>query len=343
MLYRALVRPLLFTLPAETAQGMAETLLGIAPLWSALSPLLHGDSPRLRTDLGGISLASPIGLAAGFDKDFRVLAALSALGFGYLTGGTVTLGPRPGNPKPRMARDVPCEALLNSLGFPGKGAEPAAGRMRRYSGLAPLVASIAGTEVDEVVACHRLVEPHASAVEVNISSPNTAGLRAFHDPAALTELLAPLVASKHRPIFVKLSPYADAPDERRESMALVRACADAGVDGLTVANSRPVQDARLAVGKGGLGGRPLFNDTLRMVKETRAELGNGPEAMSINACGGIFTGAEALQALKEGATTVQIYTALVYRGPATVGRIKRELLAALDAEGIQSVAELQKR
>ena len=342
MLYRALVRPLLFTLPAETAQGMAETLLGFAPLWNVLSPLLHGDSPRLRTDLCGISLASPIGLAAGFDKDFRVLASLSALGFGYLTGGTVTLGPRPGNPKPRMARDVPREALLNSLGFPGKGAEPAVQRMRRYAAQTPLVASIAGTEIHDVVACHRLVEPHASAVEVNISSPNTAGLRAFHDPAALCDLLVAVKegASKRKPIFVKLPPYADTPDERRESMALVRACADAGVDGLTVANSRPVQDARLAVGKGGLGGRPLLGDTLRMVREVRTELGEGPKAMSINACGGIFTGAEALVALKAGATTVQVYTALVYRGPATVGRIKKELLAAMDAEGVPDISSL---
>jgi dihydroorotate dehydrogenase len=337
MLYRALVRPLLFTLPAETAQGMAETLLGIAPIWQALSPLLHSDSPRLRTELCGISLASPIGLAAGFDKDFRVLAALSALGFGYLTGGTVTLGPRPGNPKPRMARDVGREALLNALGFPGKGAEPAVQRMRRYVAQTPLVASIAGTEIDDVVACHRLVEPHSRAVEVNISSPNTAGLRAFHDPAALTELLVSVKEGASKPIFVKLPPYADTPDARSEGLALARACADAGVDGLTVANSRPVQDARLAVGKGGLGGRPLLGDTLRMVSEIRAELGTG---IAINACGGIFTGAEALAALKAGATTVQVYTALVYRGPATIGRIKRELLAALDAEGVQSIAEV---
>ena len=214
MLYRALVRPLLFTLPAETAQGMAERLLGIAPLWRTLSPLLHGDSLRLRTDLSGISLASPIGLAAGFDKDFRVLTALSALGFGYLTGGTVTLGARPGNPKPRMARDVPREALLNSLGFPGKGAEPAVQRMRRYSARTPLVASIAGTEIDDVVACHRSVEPHAAAVEVNISSPNTAGLRAFHDPAVLTELLAPIKSAASKPLFVKLPPHANSPEAR---------------------------------------------------------------------------------------------------------------------------------
>ncbi len=343
MLYRALIRPLLFSLPAETAQGFSEALLRISPLWSLLAPLLHGDSPRLRTEMAGISLASPIGLAAGFDKDFRLLSGLAAMGFGYLTGGTATLGPRPGNARPRLLRDVSREALVNSLGFPGKGAERAAKQMRGYAKRAPLVASIAGTEISHLIECRQTAEPHAAAIEVNISSPNTAGLRAFHDPAALAELLTGVREGAKKPLFVKLPPYSDAHDARRDGLALARVCADAGVDGLTVANSRPVEDARLAVGSGGLSGRPLFADTLRMVRETRAEVGDGLEGLSINACGGIFTGAEAFDALRAGATTVQIYTALVYRGPATVGRIKAELLAAMDAAEIEALADLPKR
>ncbi len=338
MLYRSLVRPALFALPAETAQDLVEALLGLFPLWRVLAPLLHTGSTRLRTNMCGIPLDSPIGLAAGFDKDLHVLESLASLGFGYMTGGTVTLGPRPGNPRPRLIRDIPREALLNSLGFPGKGVDRAVERMRRYTATTPLVASVAGTEINDVVACHRLVEPHAAEVEVNISSPNTAGLRAFHDPVALTDLLARVGERKTKPLFVKLPPYADTSEARRDWMALVRVCVDAGVDGLTVANSRPVEDARLAVGKGGLSGRPLLADTLRMVSETRAEVGEG---MAINACGGIFTGEEAYRALQEGATTVQIYTALVYRGPATVGRIKRELLVAMDAAGVETIGELQ--
>jgi dihydroorotate dehydrogenase len=290
--------------------------------------------------MAGISLASPIGLAAGFDKDFRLLGGLAALGFGYLTGGTVTLGPRAGNSKPRLLRDVSREALVNSLGFPGKGVEQGATRIRRYAGRATLVASIAGTEINDVIECRQVVESHAAAIEVNISSPNTAGLRAFHDPAALAELLAGVREDAKKPLFVKLPPYADVPDARRAGMALARVCADAGVDGLTVANSRPVEDAALAVGSGGLSGRPLFADTLRMVRETRGEVGDGPKGLSINACGGIFTGAEAFDALQAGATTVQVYTALVYRGPAAVGRIKAELLAGMDAAGVPDVASL---
>lgn len=337
MLYRALARPLLFSLPAETAQGLAEASLGLAPVWRALGTLLDHHSPRLRTELCGIPLSSPVGLAAGFDKDFRALPALAALGFSYLTGGTVTLDPRPGNPKPRLARDVGRGALLNSVGFPGKGAERAVGKMRRYAGPAPLVASISGTEIEDVVACRQMVEPHARATEVNVSSPNTAGLRAFHDPAALQELLATVGEDRTKPLLVKLPPYADSAEARRDAMALVRVCVDAGVDGLTVANSHPVEDARLKVGSGGLSGRPLLPHTLRMVKETRSEVGQG---IAINACGGIFTGAEAYDALAAGANTVQIYTALVYRGPGAVGAIKRELLAHMDATGVQTISSL---
>jgi dihydroorotate dehydrogenase len=337
MVYRALVRPLLFSLPTETAQGFSELLLRLSPLWSPLAPLLHTDSPRLRTEMAGVSLASPIGLAAGFDKDFRLLGGLAALGFGYLTGGTVTLAPRPGNARPRLLRDVSREALVNSLGFPGKGAEQAVTRMRDYEAATPLVASISGTEIDDVIECRRLVEPHAAVIEVNISSPNTAGLRAFHDPTALAELLAGVREDAKKPMFVKLPPYGDSPDARRDALALARVCADAGANGLTVANSRPVEDERLAVGFGGLSGRPLLADTLRMVKETRAEIG---DAMAINACGGVFTGTEAFAALGAGATTVQVYTALVYRGPATVGRMKAELLAAMDTARVPDLASL---
>ena len=340
MLYRALARPLLFALPAETAHTVVETALGATPLWRMAAPVLGRDSPRLRTVLCGLELSSPIGLAAGFDKSFSVSGALAHLGFGYLSAGTVTLEPRDGNPGPRLVRDPGKRALVNSMGFPNPGSERAARRLRQYAAPPPLVASVSGTGVEEVVACHRRVESHAAAVEINISSPNTAGLRAFHDPAALADLLSAVGEGKRRPLFVKLPVYLDSADGRSAAMALVRACADGGVDGLTVANSRPVSDDRLAVGSGGLSGGPLLGETLRMVREVRAELGDG---IAINACGGIFDGGHAVKALAAGASTVQIYTALVYRGPAAVGAIKREMLAAMDAAGAEDLAALSKR
>ncbi len=340
MLYRALARPLLFALPAETAHTVVETALGATSLWRMAAPALGRDSPRLRTVLCGLELSSPIGLAAGFDKNFSVSRALAYLGFGYLSAGTVTLEPRDGNPGPRLIRDHGRRALVNSMGFPNPGSERAACRLRRYAAPAPLVASVSGTGVEEVVACHRRIEPHAAAIEINISSPNTAGLRAFHDPAALADLLSAVGEGKGRPLFVKLPPYRDSTDSRSAAMALVRVCADGGVDGLTVANSRPVRDDRLAVGSGGLSGGPLLGETLRMVREVRAELGDG---IAINACGGIFDGVHVIEALAAGASTVQIYTALVYRGPAAVGQIKREMLGAMDAAGAEDLAALSDR
>ena len=337
MLYRALARPLLFALPAETAHALVETALRATPLWGAAAPVLSWDSPRLRTVLCGLELSCPIGLAAGFDKSFSASGALASLGFGYVSAGTVTLEPRDGNPRPRLIRDPGRRALVNSMGFPNPGSERAARKMMRYAAPAPLLASVSGTGVEDVVACHLRVEPHAAAVEINISSPNTAGLRVFHDPAALTDLLSAIGRGRGRPLFVKLPPYPDSADGRRPAMDLARACADAGVDGLTLANSRPVSDDRLAVGSGGLSGGPLLGETLRMVREVRAELGDG---IAINACGGIFDGGHAVEALRAGVDTVQLYTALIYRGPAAVSRIKREMLRAMDAAGAEDLAAL---
>ena len=156
----------------------------------------------------------------------------------------------------------------------------------------------------------------------------------------MADLLSAVGEGRGRPLLVKLPPYPDSADGRSAAMALVCACADGGVDGLTVANSRPVRDDRLAVGSGGLSGAPLLEETLRMVREVRAELGDG---IAINACGGIFDGGHAVEALAAGASTVQIYTALVYRGPAAVGQIKREMLAAMDAAGAEDLVALSER
>ena len=338
MLYRSLARPLLFALGAETAHSVAVAALGVAPLWRAASPLLGRDSLRLRTRLCGLELASPLGVAAGFDKGARVPGAMSALGFAFVSVGTVTLGARAGNPRPRLARDLERCALVNSMGFPNPGARTAARRMARYRGSAPLVASVSGTAVQEVADCLRAVGPAPAAVELNISSPNTEGLRAFHDPGALAELLAAVGEAATRPLIVKLPPYGEDPEERRGAMALARACADGGAAAVTVANTRPVRDTRLAVGRGGLSGAPLLPDTLRMVAEARAELGGG---IGVVACGGVMTGEDAIAAVRAGADAVQVYSALVYRGPGAAWRIKAEMLKALDAAGAADLEALR--
>ena len=326
-LYRRLARPLLFRLPAEAAQKVAEDALLITPAWKALPRASRPDDRRLGSQWCGMKVRNPVGLAAGFDKDCRILPSLATWGFGYLVAGTVTLDPREGNQQPRLFRDPDEESLTNALGFPGKGLAAAArklARVRGRTGGVPVAASISGTSIHEVVACQRILEPLVDAIEVNISSPNTAGLRVFHEPAELAELLGGLNEGRDRPLAVKLPPYPSEDGPGCESvLALARVCREARVDGLTAANSRPVEDSRLAVGRGGLSGRPVFDRMLDLVRDLRAELGAD---IGINACGGIFTGRHAQDALDAGADTVQVYTGLVYRGPSAVRRIKDEIL-----------------
>ena len=347
-LYRRMVRPLLFRLPPEAAQRAADLALGWEGVWTALASGLRVDAPRLETEWCGMKLQNPVGLAAGFDKDCRRLPSLAALGFGYVVCGTVTLGPRSGNPKPRMVRLTAEESLLNAMGFPSKGLDTAAAHIEparsRMSGT-PLVASISGTEADDVVRCHRRLDRLADALELNISSPNTAGLRVFHQRQALRRLLDTINESRRGRLLIKLPPYSSpnpTQQDRERTAALVGACLEAGVDGLTVANSRPVTDSRLSTGSGGLSGRSIFPTTVTMVRDVRAQAGSG---IAINACGGISSGADAWKALQAGADTLQLYTGLLYEGPGLVKRINNELLRLIGehvgqhtARGPQSAA-----
>ena len=344
--YSRLLRPILFLLPPEAAQKMAEMALRRRVIWRAASRTPELRDSRLSVDLLGLKLKNPVGLAAGFDKNCELLPSLAALGFGYLVGGTVTELPRPGNPKPRMLRLTDEESLVNSLGFPGKGLEYAARRLevdRPSLGDTRLVVSVSGSDTEEIVRCHRRLEPLADALEVNISSPNTEGLRVFHEPEALKRLIGRVNDGRDKPLSVKLPPYPSTGDggHRDEAveavLSLAATCSRAGVDGLTVANTRPVGEPRLATGHGGLSGRAIFGRMLDMVADVRAEVGSGP---AINACGGIFNGEDAWRALAAGATTVQLYTGLVYRGPWVVKKMARELLRAMEREGAPSTGSL---
>ena len=335
-IYARLVRPLLFRLPPERAQRLAETFLGATPLWRALASL---DDARLHTDVAGIRLPNPIGLAAGYDKDCLILGRLAGLGFGYMVGGTVTAQPRPGNPRPRIVRNPHEGALVNSLGFPSRGLEEAVCRLERGGVGVPVLVSISGLTVDEFIACHRKLSPLSAGIELNISSPNTQGIRVFQEPDRLRELLSGLRPLKERPLFLKLPPYFD-DDQRDGVMKLVDVCLDHGVEGVTVSNTHPVDDDRLAVGRGGLSGRPLLPHTLRMVDEIRRHAGEG---LIINGCGGISSGEDALSALQAGADTLQLFTGFVYEGPRLVKRIKRYLLQHMEREGITTLSELTGR
>ena len=336
--YKTLIKPLLFNLPPETAQAAAHFALKQRPLWRAASPLLRTDNARLGVNLAGIPIRNPVGIAAGYDKDCEILPALSDIGFGYITCGTITETPRIGNPSPRVVRYPQDDALANSLGFPSKGLEHAARQLEQaqpHLGDAPIVASVSGVTPDEIARCHARLEPLAAAIELNISSPNTLGLRVFQQPDDLASLLDLLNRDRRKPLFVKLPPYLDLPStggEAKENvLALARVCVERGVDALTVSNTWPIRESRLAVGTGGLSGKPVFADMIQMVADIRAEVG---DRIAINACGGIFSGQDALTAIDAGATTVQILTALIYRGPGIVRRINEQMLALMDADRV---------
>ena len=197
----------------------------------------------------------------------------------------------------------------------------------------PVIASISGVAVDEIVRCHRRLEPLVSALEVNISCPNALGFHNFQQPAALKDLLDQVNADRRKPIFIKLPPYRVLPsigDRQKDAVLnLVDVCVEQGVEAVTVANTWPASDRHLAVGAGGLSGRPVFADMLQMVADIRAEIGS---EMVINACGGIFSGEDALAAIQAGATTVQILTSLIYSGPGIVSCINKEMLSIRDQE-----------
>ena len=339
MLYRDLILRQLQFLPPETAQNLAELFLRHETPWILLGKFFNKDISELNTEICGVPLSSPIGLAAGFDKDFRMLRSLSELDFAYITAGTVMLHPQPGHSKPRLIRDVERKAILNCLGFPSKGMEFVINSINSTSKnrLAPIFGSISGTDIGDLKeSCMRLAS-FVSGIEINISSPNTAGLKTFHDPIRLSEMITGVRDKTEKPLIIKLPPHKNESSEIDAAVKLVEVCIDSGADGITVANSHPIKDSRLSVGEGGLSGSGLLQSTLRMVSCFRSNFG---PRITINACGGIFTGDDVFSALNAGANTTQLYSALVYRGPFAIGHIKKELLMRMKSEGIQKISDI---
>jgi dihydroorotate dehydrogenase len=278
------------------------------------------DDPSLEVDRCGIRLRNPIGLAAGFDKTCRHLGPLGRLGFGFVVGGTITRAPRKGNAKPRIVRSPEHRAIVNSMGLPNPGAEAAATNLSRAAGTAPRLASVADEDLSMAIETVELLAPHVDGIELNASSPNAPWR---HDPAHMTRLLEAFRGRTDRPILLKLPPFTT-DDERATVLDLARAAAEAGARGLVCSNTLPMEEPRLATGRGGLSGGPLTEQTPRTVSDVAAATGR---AVPIVACGGIFTSEDVRRCLDAGASAVQLYTSLIYRGPGIVGALTRGLLA----------------
>ena len=337
-MYQAL-RPLFFRLPAETAHLLAlESARSMAG-----SGLLERFWPAPATnsvEVMGLTLPNPVGLAAGLDKEGRYIDALGALGFGFLEIGTVTPRPQPGNPKPRLFRLPDYEAIINRMGFNNHGLEAMAANIRasRYSGVLGVNVgrnkdTPAEAAADDYLAGIERMWPLADYLTVNVSSPNTPGLRDLQHGDALRSLLARIrerqLALTERmghyvPIAVKVAPDMDETATRFMAETL----REVGMDGViatntTVDHSAVVRDP-LGEEPGGLSGRPLAARSTEVIGQLRSELGSGFPIIGV---GGITNGVEALAKIRAGANAVQLYSGLVYHGPALVGECIRALSA----------------
>ena len=326
-----LTRPFLFAFDAERAHG-----LGLASLEAAyrcgLSSLLATPPKPLPTKALGLTFPNPVGLAAGLDKNGAHIDALLALGFGFVEVGTVTPLPQPGNPRPRMFRLPQQQAVINRLGFNNQGVDVLVRnveRAKRKSGLLGInIGKNKDTPNEDAVAdymvCLRRVYPLADYVTVNISSPNTAGLRELQEEQTLRKLGGTLrdeqekLSSRHGrrvPMLVKIAPDLS----ENDIDAAARVLGDLGVDGVIATNTtiarEGVEGARHAQQAGGLSGAPLMGQATTVLRMLRTRL---PDAIPLVGVGGILQGADAATKQAAGALLVQTYTGLVYRGPALI-------------------------
>jgi dihydroorotate dehydrogenase len=339
----SLARRLLFRLDAETAH---ETGLAALRLLQAAPGFAHSLTPRpvpaLTQSLFGRSFPNPVGIAAGFDKDARVVRALAALGFGFLEVGTVTPLPQAGNPRPRLFRHPEAESLQNALGFNNAGMEAMAGRLAHLHPFAlPLGVNVGKNKATPQGAAlgdyERLIarlHPLCDYLVVNLSSPNTPGLRDLQNEAFIKTLLKNAVAITAKPVLVKISPDLATTD----AVTLAQVAVDAGAAGIVATNTSA--DYGLVPGAapvGGLSGRAIRDKSFAVFAAIARALYGKAVLISV---GGIDSGAEAYRRLKAGASLVQLYTAFVYRGPGLPRRITRELLELLERDGAQSIAEV---
>ncbi|MCY7312939.1 MAG: quinone-dependent dihydroorotate dehydrogenase [Pseudoxanthomonas sp.] len=326
-----LARPFLFGLDAERAHALGLASIELA-YRSGINPLLARKVEPLPASVFGLNFPNPVGLAAGMDKNGAHIDALLALGFGFVEVGTVTPRPQPGNPKPRMFRLAQHKAVINRLGFNNEGVDVMVrnvGRARRKQGLLGInIGKNKDTSNEHAVSdylyCLERVYPLADYITVNISSPNTAGLRELQEEQSLRRLVGTLREAqealgaqhgKRVPMLVKIAP--DLTDEDIEAIA--RVLCDLSVDGVIATNTTVsrmgVQSHRLADEAGGLSGAPLMGQSTLVLRKLRTRL---PDHIPIIGVGGILSGADAVAKMSAGASLVQSYTGLVFRGPELV-------------------------
>jgi dihydroorotate dehydrogenase len=334
------IRPLVFMLDAERAHRATIVLLKLG----------GGNgrpdvTPELETQVAGLTFPNPVGLAAGFDKDAEVYGPMLSLGFGSVEVGTLTPKPQAGNPKPRLFRLVQDRAVVNRMGFNNGGQDAALARLMKRHRKCGIVGVNVGANknsadrIADYVQGVRAMTPVADYLTVNISSPNTPGLRQLQDEGALRELLAAVRDSRKAdgpPLFLKVAPDLEEGDPVR----IVRAAMDHGIDALIVANttvSRPDGlRSRYASESGGLSGVPLAPLALQQLRAFRGASGG---AIPLVSAGGIGDANDVWQRIRAGASLVQLYSAMVYQGPGIARRIVGDLQRILDGSPFANIAE----
>jgi dihydroorotate dehydrogenase len=349
LVYRSLLRPLLFRIDPETSHDLALTAAGTAARILGRFGSDGAIDPRLSVTVAGLRFGTPVGLAAGFDKAARALWAWPALGFGFIEAGTVTARPQPGNPRPRVFRLPEDCALINRLGFNSPGADVMARRLaalrrgRPYP--IPLGVNIGRSRAasnDEAVEDYLFsldrLQPYADFVVVNVSSPNTPGLRHLQMRDAIVPLMDALRARNRglgeKPILVKIAP--DLGDADLEDVVEAVAPRAHGIVATNTTLRREGVRSAARDEAGGLSGRPLHAQALAVVARLHSLTGG---RLPIIGVGGIFTAADAYAMIRAGASLVELYTGFVYGGPATPRAVARGLLPLLERDGFRSVGE----
>jgi dihydroorotate dehydrogenase len=337
--YERVLRPLLFRLEPETAHRLGQFALRREFPWSLARPRIEGRY-RLAIKAAGWTLASPIGLAAGFDKNGDAVPGLQHLGFGYLTVGSILPEPSAGHPRPRLIRYPDTEAMANCYGLPSDGLDACTATFKRLAARRlriPLIANIHTEGVASYASCAAALAPYADGIELALRCPNRSDHIAIYPVADLDALLDTLRRQiPDTALFVKLPPYADE-REKANRLELVERAIHFGLAGVTIQGNWSVAEKRLSRGQGSLSGRPTFANNLAVVREIAAVTKG---RIAIRAGGGVHGGEDAFQMLAAGAAMIDIFTALVYRGWNVVAKIESELLNLMDQRGIARVSDL---
>ena len=333
-----LIRPAIFALDPERAHRLSIATMRAAPA----APAQHAGGP-LSVNIAGLAFPNPVGLAAGYDKDAEVPNQMLGLGFGHVEVGSITPKPQEGNPKPRLFRLPRDKAVINRMGFNNAGADAALERLeqRKRSGILGINIGANKDSADRIVdyaVMTKLMAPYADYLTVNISSPNTPGLRALQDESALTDLIGAVFEARGPdgpPVFLKVAPDLEPADID----AIARIAGDSDLAALIVSNttiSRPDLASRDKGETGGLSGAPLKPLAQQRMRDFRKATGG---AIPLIGVGGIASAEDAWDRIKAGASLVQLYSALVYEGPGLARKINHGLKAIMRREGIRTIAE----